>query len=180
MNGPGGGAAEKQSVRRVDVRTLCFIRDGDRILFLRRRRPPNEGLYNVPGGKVEPDEDPYEACLREVREETGLVLPHARLRAVLTVIAHDTGTQWLLFTFVADRPANDAEPIAPSGAGQTVDDEGDLRWIALDEIGTLPVVSDIPLILPHLWSAEPGVLMAKIECATDDADSIVGHRLRMS
>jgi 8-oxo-dGTP diphosphatase len=158
--------------RRVDVRTLCFVRDGDRILLQRRRRPPNEGLYNVPGGKVERHEDPYEACLREVREETGLSLSHARLRAVLTVIARDTGTQWLLFMFVAERPAGDAGPIT--------DDEGELRWVPIDEVAALPVVSDIPLILPHLWSAEPGVLMAKIDCATDDADSMLDCRLRMS
>lgn len=138
----------------------------------RRRRPPNEGLYNVPGGKVEPDEDPYEACLREVREETGLSLPHARLRAVLTVIARDTGTQWLLFTFLADRPAGEAAPI--------VDDEGELRWVPIADIASLPVVSDIPVMLPHLWSAEPGVLMAKIDCATDDADSMLDCRLVMS
>ena len=148
------------------------MRDGNRLLLQRRRRPPNEGLYNVPGGKVERDEDPYEACLREVREETGLVLSHARLRAVLTVIARDTGTQWLLFTFVAERPAGAAAPIA--------EDEGELRWVPMDEIPALPVVSDIPLILPHLWSAEPGVLMAKIDCATDDADSMIGSRLQMS
>jgi ADP-ribose pyrophosphatase YjhB (NUDIX family) len=148
------------------------VRDGDTILLQRRLRPPNQGLYNVPGGKVEPDEDPYEACLREVREETGLVLPHVRLRAVLTVIARDTGTQWLLFTFVADRP--------PGPAAQQSEDEGELRWVPLADVHSLPVVSDIPVILPYLWSAEPGVLMAKIECATDDADSMIGCRLLMS
>jgi 8-oxo-dGTP diphosphatase len=156
----------------VDVRTLCFVRDGDTILLQRRVRPPNQNLYNAPGGKVEPNEDPYEACLREVREETGLALSHARLRAVLTVIARDTGTQWLLFTFVADRPP--AAPAPPS------EDEGQLRWVPLADVPSLPVVSDIPVILPYLWSAEPGVLMAKIDCATDDADSMIGCRLQMS
>ena len=164
--------AGRGAARRVDVRTLCFVRDGDRILLQRRRRAPNEGLYNVPGGKVERDEDPYEACLREVREETGLALSHARLRAVMTVIARDSGTQWLLFTFVAERPAGDPGPVT--------DDEGELRWVRIDEVAALPVVSDIPLILPYLWSAEPGVLMAKIECETDDADSVIGSRLQMS
>jgi hypothetical protein len=100
------------------------------------------------------------------------VLPHARLRAVLTVIARDTGTQWLLFTFVAERPAGEAAPV--------VEDEGELRWVPLRDIASLPVVSDIPVILPHLWSAQPGVLMAKIECATDDADSMIDCRLVMS
>lgn len=168
----GGTDASGRAASRVDVRTLCFVRDGDRVLLQRRRRGPNEGLYNAPGGKVERDEDPYDACLREVLEETGLSLSHARLRAVLTVIARDTGTQWLLFTFVAERPPGEAGPIAH--------DEGELRWVPIDEIAGLPVVSDIPLLLPHLWSAEPGVLMAKIDCATDDADSVMGSRFLMS
>ncbi len=156
--------------RRIYLRTLCFIRDGDQILLLRRHKPPNQGLYNAPGGKIEPDEDPYEACLREVREETGFRLPAARLRAMLTVITQTTGAQWLLFVFVADRPAE--------AAGQIATDEGTLRWVPLADVASLPVVSDIPLILPHLFGPEPGVLMGKLICETDDADSMIGHELR--
>lgn len=167
-----GAAASDAKTRNIQVRTLCFIRDGDRVLLQQKRRGINKGLFNAPGGKVEPDEDPYDGCLREVREETGLDLPHARLRAIVTVNAHDTGTQWLLFTFVADRPAGAAGPIA--------DDEGELSWVPIAEITRLPVVSDIPLILPHLWSAEPGVLMARIDSTTDEADSRLDYRLRMS
>lgn len=103
------------------LRTLCFIRYGDRVLLLQRRHPPNQGLYNAPGGKIERDEDPYEACLREVHEETGFHLRKIRLRALLTVINRTTGAQWLLFVFVGDRPAEDPDPIAT--------DEGALRWV---------------------------------------------------
>lgn len=156
--------------RTIYLRTLCFIRDGDQILLLRRRKPPNQGLYNAPGGKIEPDEDPYEACLREVREETGFQLPAARLRAVLTVITQTTGAQWLLFVFVADRPAETA--------GQITTNEGTLRWVPLADVASLPVVSDIPLILPHLFGPERGVLMGKLISDTDDADSIISHELR--
>ncbi len=139
-------------------------------MLLRRRKPPNQGLYNAPGGKIEPDEDPYEACLREVREETGFRLPAARLRAVLTVITRTTGAQWLLFVFVADRPAE--------VAGHITTNEGTLRWVPLADVASLPVVSDIPLILPHLFGPEPGVLMGKLISDTDDADSIISHELR--
>lgn len=142
------------------------------MLLQRKRRGINKGLFNAPGGKVEPGEDPYDGCLREVREETGLDLPHARLRAIVTVNARDTGTQWFLFTFVADRPAGEPGPIA--------DDEGELRWVRITEITDLPVVSDIPLLLPHLWSGESGVLMARIDCANDEADSRIASRLLMS
>lgn len=166
-----GEAGTGGPARRIYLRTLCFVRDGDRVLLIRRSKPPNAGLYNAPGGKIEADEDPYEACLREVYEETGLRLAAARLRVLMTVITETTAAQWLLFVFTAERPAGDPDPI--------IDDEGDLRWVPIAEIETLPVVSDIPLMLPYLWSGEPGVLMAKIFTENDDADSMTGHELRM-
>jgi len=51
--------------------TLCFLTRGDHILMLHRRRPPNQGLWNRVGGRIEAGESPLTACLREVREETG-------------------------------------------------------------------------------------------------------------
>lgn len=154
------------------MRTLCCIRDGDMVLLLRRHKAPNQGLYNFPGGKIEPHEDPYEACLREIHEETGIRIPRAVLRAILTVITRTTRAQWLLFAFVADRPPESPDPV------QT--DEGDLRWVPVAEIPALPVVSDIPLMLPHLLSPTTGVLMGKILADTDDADSILAHEFRIS
>jgi 8-oxo-dGTP diphosphatase len=140
------------------------------VLFLRRRKPPNEGLFNAPGGKIESHEDPYEACLRELHEETGLRVRELRLRAILTVVTRTTGAQWLLFVFVADRPPGPADPIAT--------DEGELRWIPIEEIVHVPVPSDIPLIIPHLFSPDGGILMGKILCDNDDADSMLSHEFR--
>lgn len=55
----------------------CFIKNGTgQILFIQRhplsRYSPN--LWEVPGGKTEPDEEPMEALAREVLEETGLTI----------------------------------------------------------------------------------------------------------
>ena len=163
-------AEQGDAHRQIFLRTLCFIRDGDRILMLRRRHPPNQGLYNAPGGKIEPHEDPYEACLREVSEETGIRLPGAALRALLTVITRTTGAQWLLFVFTADRP--------PGAAGPVLTDEGDLTWVPLAEIPSLPVPADIPLIVPYLFTHTPGVLMGKLHTETDEADSLVDYEFR--
>ncbi len=157
---------------KIFLRTLCFIRDGDRVLLLQRRRPPNQGLYNAPGGKIEAHEDPYEACLREVHEETGLRLQGVALRSVLTVITRTTGAQWLLFVFAADRPPGPAGPVAT--------DEGQLRWVPLAEVSSLPVPADIPLILPHIFSPRAGILMGKLHCETDDADSLIDYEFHLA
>lgn len=45
-----------------------------RLLLILRAKAPSAGRWSVPGGKCEPDEDPADACVREVREETGLVV----------------------------------------------------------------------------------------------------------
>ncbi|GIH98905.1 NUDIX hydrolase [Planobispora takensis] len=43
-----------------------------RILLIRRGRPPAQGMWSVPGGRIEPGESDAEAVVREMLEETGL------------------------------------------------------------------------------------------------------------
>jgi 8-oxo-dGTP diphosphatase len=51
----------------------AVVHDADgRLLLIRRGHAPHEGLWSVPGGRVEPGESPEAAVVREVREETGL------------------------------------------------------------------------------------------------------------
>jgi 8-oxo-dGTP diphosphatase len=44
--------------------TLCFLTREDRVLMLRRRRAPNQGLWNGVGGKIEAGETPRDRVLR--------------------------------------------------------------------------------------------------------------------
>jgi ADP-ribose pyrophosphatase YjhB (NUDIX family) len=43
-----------------------------RVLLIQRGKPPAEGLWSFPGGRVEAGETLEQAVVREVREETGL------------------------------------------------------------------------------------------------------------
>ncbi len=47
------------------------IRDG-KVLLVRRRNPPGEGQWAIPGGSVHLAESLQEAAEREIREETGI------------------------------------------------------------------------------------------------------------
>lgn len=56
-------------MRRHFTATGFVVRDGATLLHWHKRL----GQWMPPGGHVEPDEDPVQAVLREIREETGIV-----------------------------------------------------------------------------------------------------------
>ena len=60
-----------------------------RLLLVRRGHPPREGEWSIPGGRVEAGEPLREALVREVAEETGLVVQLAGLIDVVDLIEPD-------------------------------------------------------------------------------------------
>jgi 8-oxo-dGTP diphosphatase len=68
--------------------SAAIFRD-DRVLIVRRARPPAHGLYTLPGGGVELGETLEQAIIREVREETGLAITPLALVGFREAIARD-------------------------------------------------------------------------------------------
>lgn len=68
--------------------SAAIFRDG-RVLIVRRAQPPAHGLYTLPGGGVELGETLEQAVIREVREETGLVIEPLALAGYRQFIARD-------------------------------------------------------------------------------------------
>ncbi|MEM7821417.1 MAG: NUDIX hydrolase [Candidatus Aenigmatarchaeota archaeon] len=56
----------------VPVAVDAVVIHRGRVLLLKRKTQPFKGSYALPGGFVIPGEKTKEACIREVKEETGL------------------------------------------------------------------------------------------------------------
>ncbi|MBI2201236.1 MAG: NUDIX domain-containing protein [Armatimonadetes bacterium] len=130
------------------------------MLLIKRRNAPHAGQWDGIGGRLEPDEDPFTACLREVREETGLAITAPRLRTLLVISVKSTDELWLIFVFSAQAPQGTLTP----------SDEGELAWVGIDQINTLPVVADLPMLLSYLDRDKVAVIRQEYE--TDDAASV--------
>ena len=56
------------------VMMIPVTRPGDKLIIVRQFRPPTGRLvYEFPAGLINPGEDPCEAAVRELKEETGYV-----------------------------------------------------------------------------------------------------------
>ena len=67
----------------------AVIEKDGKILLVRRRNPPFEGMHALPGGFVESGETVEEAVVREIREETGLKTTIAGLLGVYSAPGRD-------------------------------------------------------------------------------------------
>ena len=67
----------------VFVTTDALVEQGSDILLVERGRHPGKGLYALPGGFLDPRESLFTSCLRELREETGIICDEAQGRRYL-------------------------------------------------------------------------------------------------
>ena len=85
------------SVTRVRAAAGVILRNqAGRVLLV---HPTYKDVWEVPGGTVEPDESPADACTRETREELGLSIPAGALLCVDWVPASPPWDGGLMFVF---------------------------------------------------------------------------------
>lgn len=133
----------------VDAVVFC----AGHVLMIRRRAFPGKGLWALPGGHLEMDEDVNEhAAIRELIEETGLKVPmkvlegslrgekvfgHPRRSLIGRVITHS-------YMFELDLPHDGNLPYVKG-----MDDADKAKWIPIDEVQENVCHDDHSSIISH-------------------------------
>jgi 8-oxo-dGTP diphosphatase len=117
--------------------SAAVIRDGQ-VLVVRRARSPAQGLFTLPGGAVELGETLAAAVVREVQEETGLVIEPVGLAGCREVITRDAEDRierhFVILAFAARWLAG--EPTLNAELAEA-------RWLAPAQLATLPTTEGL-------------------------------------
>lgn len=133
--------------KKILLVTACALLDADNRVLLAQRPQGKSmaGLWEFPGGKVEPGETPEESLIRELSEELGVTATIPCL-APLTFASHTYDKFHLLMPLYICRRYE-----APPGLGTSFGRENQaLRWVKAKDLRDYEMpAADIPLI-PHL------------------------------
>lgn len=128
----------------MQLATLCYLMDGERTLMLHRIKKKNdvhEGKWNGLGGKFEPGETPEECAIREIKEESGLLMKNPRMHGLITFPMFDGKKDWYVFLFTAS-----------NFEGELIDSqEGKLGWIPNEKLLNLNLWEGDRIFIPWLF-----------------------------
>ena len=97
----------------------AIIRDeAGRVLLVRRANEPGRGLWSLPGGRVEVGESEEAAVVREVLEETGLVVSVVGLAGRVRIGGYDIADFTCTITGGTLAAATDADDVAWTVPGE--------------------------------------------------------------
>jgi 8-oxo-dGTP diphosphatase len=121
-------AREFPDAPRVGVGAVVL--DGERVVLVKRGRPPGQGKWSIPGGLVGLGERLEEAAAREVEEECGLSIRILGLCGVIDRIVRADGTEpvryhWVIIDYVA---------AVTGGTLSAGSDAAEARWVPLAEL----------------------------------------------
>ena len=84
----------------------CVVFSEDSVVLIKRKNPPFQGCYALPGGFVEENESVELACIREAHEETNLCLTNLIFIGAYSTPGRDPRGRVVSFAFLAEADLN--------------------------------------------------------------------------
>lgn len=150
---PDGNPCKRELVEHSGGAAVLYVKNGKVLLVKQFRYAYGEELYEIPAGKLERDENPKKAALRELEEEAGVRAQDADLLFVLYPTPGYTNEKIYVYE-VKDGSATAAHP-----------DEGEFvsaEWVDLSEAkkmietGILRDAKTIAALQAHLLANKNG------------------------
>lgn len=109
------------------VAAAVLVEEAGRVLLVQRANEPFRGLWTLPAGFVDADEDPAQAAARECEEETSLKVRVTRTLEVIAGREHERGADFVI-VFAAE---------IESGILRAGDDANDAQWFEMSNLPAL-------------------------------------------
>lgn len=76
----------------------CYLIKNDKIIVTKYKEPNKKaGYYEIPGGKIEEGELPEQTAIREMQEETGIIVKDLKNKGNLTIEYPDRKFEFVVF-----------------------------------------------------------------------------------
>lgn len=114
----------------------------NKVLLIKREKPPFMGMWCLPGGKLKYGEHADECAVREFKEETDIDTDFNELRGVVSEMVHEDDNSMHFLMFLCTLNSKGSVEFKESR-------EGELKWFDLDKLGDkkdIIVGSDIEMI----------------------------------
>lgn len=120
----------------VTITNMCMVYSGEKVLVQDKIDDDNWKGITFPGGHVEKEEPFTDAVIREVKEETGLIISNPVLCGVKDWI-NDDGSRYMVLLYKTD-----------TFEGELSDSkEGKVYWIERNDIYKMQTAHDMDLLL---------------------------------
>lgn len=107
----------------------AIIMQNGKILLEKRKNDPGRGKWSIPGGLVELGENLEQTVIREVQEETGLVVDAPELIDVVNQATLDESGKVKYHFVIVDYLVK-----LKGGTARAASDAAELEWVLLDEV----------------------------------------------
>ncbi len=124
----------KKELRQPQIGVGAVVIHKNRVLLVKRKNPPAENLWAIPGGKLQFGETLRQAAEREILEETGVLIKAGEIVHTFEIIDRDAEGQIRYHYIIIDLSG---EYI--SGDPSPDDDALEARWISKEELKNFPV-----------------------------------------